>query len=45
MIAEQLITKAKPAPPIAATPDETLPRGADILLHALVNEGVDTIFG
>ena len=45
MIAEQLITKAKPAPPSFAGADETLPRGADILLHALVNEGVDTIFG
>ena len=45
MIAEQLITKAKPAPPSFAGADETLPRGADILLHALVSEGVDTIFG
>ena len=45
MIAEQQITKAKPAPPVAAVPDETLPRGAEVLLHALVNEGVDTIFG
>ncbi|HEX8149675.1 MAG TPA: biosynthetic-type acetolactate synthase large subunit [Pyrinomonadaceae bacterium] len=45
MIAEQHITKAKPAPPVASLPDETLPRGAEVLLHALVNEGVDTIFG
>ena len=45
MLAEQLITKAKPAPPVAAVPDETLPRGAEVLLDALVNEGVDTIFG
>src|SRR5215213_2197068 len=45
MIAEQHITKAKPAPPVVAVPDETLPRGAEVLLHALVSEGVDTIFG
>ncbi len=45
MIAEQLITKAKPAPPVVAVADETLPRGAEVLLEALVNEGVDTIFG
>ena len=45
MIAEQLITKAQPAPPDAGGADETLPRGAEVLLHALVNEGVDTIFG
>src|SRR5215204_3542206 len=46
MIAAQLITKAKPAPPLVAGADETLlPRGAEVLLEALVNEGVDTIFG
>src|ERR671915_203905 len=45
MIAEQHITKAKPAPPVVASADETLPRGAEVLLHALVSEGVDTIFG
>jgi len=45
MIAEQLITKAKPAPPFVGAVEETLPRGAEVLLHALVNEGVDTIFG
>src|ERR671926_61181 len=45
MIAEQLITKAKPSPPAAGGADETLPRGAEVLLHALINEGVDTIFG
>ena len=45
MIAEHQITKAKPVPPPAAVTDDTLPRGAEVLLHALVNEGVDTIFG
>ena len=45
MIAEHQITKAKPAPPAAPPADDTLPRGAEVLLHALVNEGVDTIFG
>src|ERR1051325_2377674 len=45
MIAEQHITKAKPAPPVALLTDDALPRGAEVLLHALVNEGVDTIFG
>src|SRR5215213_5250894 len=45
MIAEQLVTKAKPAPPPAAVPDESHPRGAEILIDALVHEGVDCIFG
>jgi acetolactate synthase-1/2/3 large subunit len=45
MIAEQLITKAQPAPPFTGGADGTLPRGAEVLLHALVSEGVETIFG
>ena len=45
MIAEHQLTKALPAPPVAAVADETLPRGAEVLLHALVGEGVETIFG
>src|SRR5829696_5016787 len=45
MIAEQHITQVKPAPPAAACADESLPRGAEVLLEALVHEGVDAIFG
>ncbi|HEX8502325.1 MAG TPA: biosynthetic-type acetolactate synthase large subunit [Pyrinomonadaceae bacterium] len=45
MIAEQRMTKVRPAPPAAAAAAEALPRGAEVLLEALVHEGVDTIFG
>src|ERR1051325_307017 len=45
MIAEQHITKAKPAPPVALLTDDALPRGAEILMDALAHEGVDCIFG
>jgi acetolactate synthase I/II/III large subunit len=40
MIAEQQIAKVRPA-----RADEGLPRGAEVLLEALVHEGVKTIFG
>src|SRR5687768_8420996 len=45
MIAAQQIARARPAPPDAGCADESLPRGAEVLLEALVHEGVDTIFG
>ena len=45
MIAERQIIKAGPAPPATAAGGESLPRGAEVLLEALVYEGVDTIFG
>ncbi|HEX8291176.1 MAG TPA: biosynthetic-type acetolactate synthase large subunit, partial [Pyrinomonadaceae bacterium] len=45
MIAGQEITRVRPTLPPAAVPDGALPRGAEVLLQALVGEGVDTIFG
>src|SRR5947209_17587569 len=47
MIAQQHINPAKPASPLpeSITTDEALPRGAEILIEALVQEGVDSIFG
>ncbi|HEV2863490.1 MAG TPA: biosynthetic-type acetolactate synthase large subunit [Pyrinomonadaceae bacterium] len=43
MLAQQHVTNAIPAPPAGAC--ETLPRGAEVLIEALLHEGVDTIFG
>ena len=45
MVVAQQIAKVIPVPPDAAGADESLPRGAEVLLEALVHEGVDTIFG
>ena len=47
MIAQQHIKQSKPAslPPESVATDEGLPRGAEILVEALVQEGVDSIFG
>src|SRR5215212_7919506 len=45
MIAERQIIRARPSPPEATAEGESLPRGAEVLLEALVHEGVDTIFG
>ena len=45
MIAERQLVKAGQAPTPAACADAGLPRGAEVLLEALVHEGVDTIFG
>ncbi|MCA1621221.1 MAG: biosynthetic-type acetolactate synthase large subunit [Acidobacteria bacterium] len=45
MIAERQIVRPVPVPPEAAAEGGSLPRGAEVLLEALVHEGVDTIFG
>ena len=47
MIAQQLVNPTKVASPLS-TPTaavETLPRGAEILIEALLHEGVDSVFG
>src|SRR6266851_4919128 len=44
MIAEQQIS-ASPDSPAPASLDQKFPRGAEILVEALVHEGVDSIFG
>ncbi|HLM58266.1 MAG TPA: biosynthetic-type acetolactate synthase large subunit [Pyrinomonadaceae bacterium] len=43
MLAQQHVTRPNPAPPAGAC--ETLPRGAEVLIEALLHEGVETIFG
>ena len=47
MIAQQHINSAKPTSPLpgSVAADESLPRGAEILIEALLHEGVDSIFG
>ena len=47
MIAQQHINSAKPTSPLPepAAGVEGLPRGAEILIQALLHEGVDSIFG
>jgi acetolactate synthase I/II/III large subunit len=45
MVVAQQISKGMPARPDTGRADESLPRGAEVLLEALVHEGVDTIFG
>jgi acetolactate synthase-1/2/3 large subunit len=45
MIAEQHITKPRPAQPETLPASESSPRGAEVLLEALLYEGVDAIFG
>ncbi|HEX6184057.1 MAG TPA: biosynthetic-type acetolactate synthase large subunit [Pyrinomonadaceae bacterium] len=45
MIAAQRISEVIRSRPDAGCADESLPRGAEVLLEALVHEGVDTIFG
>ena len=47
MIAQQLVNPTEVASPLS-TPTaagETLPRGAEILIEALLHEGVDSVFG
>ena len=44
MIAEQQIDVSQSSPPETSL-DQRFPRGAEILIQALVHEGVDSIFG